>query len=302
MFILPRRRFIWLRKLSLVLLGLFFFYFWMSRQEWMKFRTTPRELVALTQQGTSLPVYWGWAKDSQKRFIFYLLAGAHDKPVLCLVHGSPGASSAWSAYLSDASLYQHFRLLVFDRPGFGFSQFGEEEKSLSGQVEALRAVLEVIKTPEVILAGHSLGGPVIAKFVMQYPDLVSGLVFLAASVDPHLEPIYWWQKPLEHPLLSWLLPPAFRVSNNEIIPLRGELEKLQMTWPNISQPILIMHGQRDRLVPYENVHFLENQLLYKPELITLRDEDHFFIWTNPQAVITALIDFYHRRIAPKHLK
>lgn len=301
MFILPPRRLTWLRKIGLVVCGVIIVYFWMSRQEWMKFRTPPRALAAMAQKVTSFPVYWGWAKDAQNRFIFYLIAGAHEKPVLCLVHGSPGASSAWSAYLRDTSLYEHFRLLVVDRPGFGYSQFGAVEKSLSGQVEALRAVLEVVNVREVILAGHSLGGPVIAKFAMQYPGQILGLVFLAASVDPDLEPVYWWQKPLDHPALSWLLPPAFRVSNSEIIPLKSELEKMKMDWPEISQPMLILHGDMDRLVPYENVHFMTKHLTYQPELITLKG-DHFFIWTTSKSVSSAMIDFYLRRIASTLVK
>jgi pimeloyl-ACP methyl ester carboxylesterase len=41
---------------------------------------------------------------------------------------------------------------------------------------------------QVILVGHSLGGPLIARMTMDYPELIDGLVFVAGSVAPKLEP------------------------------------------------------------------------------------------------------------------
>ncbi|HEY5692223.1 MAG TPA: alpha/beta hydrolase [Cyclobacteriaceae bacterium] len=40
----------------------------------------------------------------------------------------------------------------------------------------------------IILIGHSLGGTVIARMTMDSPELVDGVVMVAPSIDPEIEP------------------------------------------------------------------------------------------------------------------
>lgn len=302
MLIIYRRRFSWLRMIGYVLAGCFALYLFLSRREFFAFRTLPSKLAATARMAQNGQVLFGWAKDKFNRPIFYLLAGDTDKPVLCLVHGSPGSSSAWMAYLANRDLYKHFRLLVIDRPGFGYSTFGQAEKTLAGQAEALRAVMDGLHLSQAVFAGHSLGGPVIAKYAAIYPTRISGLVFLAASVDPDLEPRYWWQRPLDHPALSWLLPPAFKVSNREIIPLSSELRDMDDEWKNMDHPTLIIHGTKDILVPFANVGFMQKRLPRHPQVISLEGESHFFIWTRSEEVIKGITDFTQVQPGPKPVK
>ena len=111
------------------------------------------------------------------REIHYVKAGDDSKPLVLFVHGSPGSLSAFIDFLTDTALLPKATLITTDRPGFGYSNFGNGERSLQKQAEALKPILEEYKKNKpVILIGHSLGGPLIARMAMDYPELVDGLV------------------------------------------------------------------------------------------------------------------------------
>ncbi|HAD13390.1 MAG TPA: alpha/beta hydrolase, partial [Saprospirales bacterium] len=92
-----------------------------------------------------------------------------------------------------------FRMIAVDRPGFGYTEgFGKPEPSLLNQALALKAVADSFTSGQkVLLAGHSLGAPVIVKFAMDFPDLTAGLILLGGSVDPAMEEHPWWQRAVD---------------------------------------------------------------------------------------------------------
>jgi pimeloyl-ACP methyl ester carboxylesterase len=149
------------------------------------------------------------------RDIHYVKAGNDSMPLVLFVHGSPGSLSAFIHFLADTSLTNRALVISTDRPGFGYSNFGNAEPSLKKQADALRPLLEKYhKNRPVILVGHSLGGPVICRMAMDYPELIDGLVIVAGSIAPDLEPNEtWFRAPLATPFLSWILPRSFRASN-----------------------------------------------------------------------------------------
>lgn len=74
--------------------------------------------------------------------------------------------------------------------------------------------------------GRSLGGPVTVRLAMDYPDEVSGLILVAPSIDPDLEKKEWYRPPGNaFPFRQWL-PVELDVSNQEIMPLKGELQQM----------------------------------------------------------------------------
>jgi pimeloyl-ACP methyl ester carboxylesterase len=88
---------------------------------------------------------------------------------------------------------------------------------------------------------------------MDYPELVDGLIIVAGSIDPELEPDEtWFRAPLATPFLSWILPRSLRASNEEIYHLKPELQKLLPYWKDVRCPVIVIQGQKDSLVPKEN--------------------------------------------------
>jgi hypothetical protein len=97
------------------------------------------------------------------RDIHYVSAGDSTKPLVLFVHGSPGSLDAFIAFLTIEDLRKNSLMVATDRPGFGYSNFGNAEPSLKKQALALKPILEKYKNNKPhIVVGHSLGGPLIA--------------------------------------------------------------------------------------------------------------------------------------------
>ncbi len=221
-------------------------------------------------------------------------SGARRKRPVVFVHGTPGSAGAFVGYLRRMDLAERFLLISIDRPGFGRTRPRRAEPSLARQAAALTALLAALPagSPPAILVGHSLGGPVIAKAAVRDPARVGGLVVLAGAFDPAFERVHPLQYLGEAPPFVWLLGRALRNANRELIPLKGELERLRADLTRLRAPILVLHGTRDRLVPYGNVAYLMRMAKRVPRLEArpLAGEDHFIVWTQEEAVEKAIID------------
>ena len=231
--------------------------------------------------------------DMGKRVITYVKAGDENLPLVVFVHGSPGSLSAFIDFLADTILLKHGLLITVDRPGFGASNFGYAEPSLQKQAAYLKPILEAHKANRpVILVGHSLGGPLIARMAIDYPELVDGLIIVAGSIDPDLEPNEtWFRAPLATPFLKWILPRSMRASNDEIYKLKPELQDMLPLWKNITQPTIVIQGKKDSLVPPENADFAKKMMVNSPLKIVLVDGmDHFVPWSNPELIRNAILE------------
>jgi pimeloyl-ACP methyl ester carboxylesterase len=226
-----------------------------------------------------------------KQKINYLISGNDSLPLVLFVHGSPGSLSAFIDFMDDTVLLTKTQMISVDRPGFGASNFGYAEPSLVKQCEEIKPILDKHKNNRpVYLVGHSLGGPIIARMAMDYPDLVDGLIFIAASVDPDLEPYEWFRAPLATPFLKWMLPRSIRASNDEIYQLEPQLNQMLPMWPKITCPVIFIQGMQDDLVPAANAEFAKKMLVNAPyEAVMVSDMNHFIPWSRPVLITDAIL-------------
>ncbi len=234
------------------------------------------------------------ARSSTGRMVHAVgISVADSLPVVVGLHGSPGSADAFMDYLADTMFTAQVRFLAVDRPGFGYTEFGHPETSLTAQALDLKAALERFApgTPAV-LVGHSLGGPLIVRFAIDHPDLVQGLVIVSGSVDPDLEPHPWWQKPIDQWPLRWLIPRSMWSSNHEIIALEEELRRMAPQWSAIRCPVRIVHAVDDRLVPFANAAYSRKMLVAACEvrLDSLGSGDHFILWNRREVITSAVLD------------
>ena len=223
--------------------------------------------------------------------VHYVYIDNNRPNLVVFIHGSPGSWSAFIDYFKNDTLLSHFDVLAIDRPGFGMSDKGTPEPSLERQAFLISEVIKLFAQPKVIMVGHSLGGPVIARVAMDNPELVDGLLFLAPSIDPEQEKYEWYRSWIETKVGGWLTPTDFWVSNEEILPLKAELEKMLPLWENISVPSIVIQGTKDNLVPKENAEFARRML--NDSLVDIRYIDganHFIPWTYPEWVVKGIID------------
>ncbi len=228
------------------------------------------------------------------RTINYAEIGNDSLPTVLFVHGSPGSWSAFIDFMKDTALLQQVKMVSVDRLGFGYSHFGEGERSLEKQAACLKPIVALYKAnhKKMILVGHSLGGPLIVRMAMDYPELIDGLVIVAGSVAPTLEPNEkWFRIPMEFLPVRILIPYAFRASNREILYLKPELEKMMPLWKNVKQPVTIIQGGHDVLVDPRNAAFAKQMLTNTPAKIVWVDSmNHFVPWSHPQLIRHAIED------------
>ena len=257
----------------------------------LTFRTTDANWKKnLTKKGQIEPTFHDY--EIEDRNIHYVHVGSDTLPLVVFMHGSPGSASAFEDYLADTSLTNHVQLISVDRPGFGYSDFGKTATSLDEQSRLLEPILKRHSAPKTILVGHSLGGPLIVRMAMDFPDAIDELMILAGSLGPEQEPYEWYREPLNWKVVSWAIPTVMRVSNQEILPVKEDLERMLPLWKNIKIPVTIIHGQKDRLVTVENVDFAKEQLVNssKVDVIIYPEEDHFIPWTKYDEIVNEIIE------------
>lgn len=259
----------------------------------------PKKMQA---QGQRLPPQFldvSMPTSPQRTIHAVAVSRADTLPLVVLVHGSPGAADAYLTYLSDTALSRSVRMVALDRPGFGYtSGFGKPEPSQAAQAAAVLAVVDQLAPDQrVLLVGHSLGGPVVCRFAMDYPERTAGLVLVASSIDPTQERHPWWQAAVDAPPLRWLTPKPLWTSNAEIIPLEQELQKMLPMWPRITCPVRVLHAVNDRLVPVANAEFARRMLTNCPDLKVeiLPTGDHFILWSRQDVVRKAILELCGRR-------
>lgn len=225
----------------------------------------------------------------------YAEIGSDSLPVAFFVHGSPGSWGAFIDFMRDSTLLKKVKIVAVDRVGFGDSDFGDAEKSLVIQAELLKPIVAKYKKlgKKIIIIGHSLGGPLIARMAMDYPELIDNLIMVAGSIAPELEPNEkWFRIPMEIIPIRFLVPASFRASNHEILYLKTELEKMLPLWKNIRQPVIVIQGGKDVLVSPKNADFAEKMLVNAKSLNVVRVDtmNHFVPWSHPQLIKKAIIE------------
>jgi len=216
--------------------------------------------------------------------------GSDTLPMVIFVHGAPGSWSAFRQFLKNKDLYSRAHLISVDRPGYGYSDFGRPQTSLQKQAELLSVLFKYDKSNKpAILLGHSLGGPVAARMAMDFPDKVGGLILIAPSIDPNLEPYEWYRFPLNLPIIRWILPVSFDMTNREIYHLKDELIEMLPLWNKITSPTIVIQGGKDNLVAPGNADFAREMIKNASVEVMFESEvDHFIPWSNPQMVVTAI--------------
>lgn len=229
----------------------------------------------------------------------YLRNGDPTGQRVIFVHGTPGdAGGNWYNMLKNVP--DGFEFIAVDRPGFGFTQPKKQLVELDAQAAALAPLFETRNGKKTILAGHSLGGPIVAAAAANYPDRVGGILVLAGALDPDLEDVLFIQYVGDVPPISWLLPKVMRHSNRELIALEDELRLLQPKLASIEQPVTIIHGTDDELVPYANVPFMQRTMTgtKKLDIVKIEGMNHFLQWRQQNVVMNAVLEMARGMSAP----
>lgn len=102
-----------------------------------------------------------------------------------LIHGWPLSGQSWSAQI-PALTAAGYRVVTYDRRGFGRSDKPKAGYGYDTLAEDLEAVLEALHVTDATLVGFSMGGGEVARYLSKHgSDRVHSVVF-AAAIPPYL--------------------------------------------------------------------------------------------------------------------
>jgi pimeloyl-ACP methyl ester carboxylesterase len=111
-------------------------------------------------------------------------SGGSGRPVV-LIHGWPLSAQAWEPQVSvlrDAG----YRVVAYDRRGFGRSDKPESGYSYDTLADDLQRVMDQCELQDVTLVGFSMGGGEVARFIGRHGESRLRSVVFAAAVPPYL--------------------------------------------------------------------------------------------------------------------
>ncbi len=243
-------------------------------------------------------------KHEVKRFPFqeyntrYIEVGNDSLPLLVCLHGSPGALSSFANFYNDKSFLKHFQLLIFDRLGYGGSNFGKISTSIELQAEAILPVLRQYQAQKrkIYLVGSSYGGSVAAAVAMKAPDLFASIFFISSSLIPTQETTYWISYPNSWHFFRKIFPEVLDFATQEKLTHEQALMPLQNHWDKITCSVGFLHGLDDKLVYFENVKLASERLVNAKniKIYSFEGQGHSLYWNYPQIVKNTLIEFFQK--------
>lgn len=198
---------------------------------------------------------------------------------LVLVHGLGARGEDWG-HMIPALAAKGFHVYVPDLLGYGRSQKPDVSYSISLQEQTVAQFMQVVHVPRADVGGWSMGGWVVMKLALDHPEMVDRLivydsagVYFPATFGPEL---FTPSDPAGVRKLIAMLTPIPRkvpdfaaeamvrklqanawVVNRSTASMINGRDLLDFRLHNISQPMLIVWGSKDELIPLasgETIH------------------------------------------------
>jgi len=253
------------------------------------------------------------------------------KPIV-LIHGYPLDGNSWEKQereLLDAG----WRVISYDRRGFGQSSQPTTGYDYDTFAADLKALLEHLELPEdVVLCGFSMGTGEVTRYLGTYGSAGISKAVLLGAIPPFVLKTDDNEKGVPQEVFDGIKDTVLKdrylwfeeffknfFNTDELAPERiGDAAlkahfavALQMsphatyacvdTWltdfrddlPKIDIPTLVIHGKKDRILPFESTaqRLQEENLIADLEFVAIEDGPHNIGWTFPEEVNPALLAF-----------
>ncbi len=218
------------------------------------------------------------------------------EPVV-LVHGLSGSTLWWRRNIQ--SLAQHHRVYLVDLPGFGTGSRQRGRFVLKQAGDWLLTWMASIELQRAHLIGHSMGGYICMWIAAHRPDVVARLVLVDPAFKPQVQSVFGYVVPLLG-AMRYLTPRFFPILAYDSL-RAGPITLLKATKDLIAldvseeiklikEPVLIIWGENDTLVPPSLGHMLREELA-NARLLTLKHASHVSMFDQPQAFNAAVNAF-----------
>lgn len=256
--------------------------------------------------------------DHQMR---YLIGGPGDAPVLLLLHGFGGDKTNWMRMARP--LTEKYRIVVPDLPGFGEStRLPNASYDLVSQAERIDAFTRALGLPAHHVAGNSMGGNLAGAYAVRFADRVLSVAFIANAgiKSPKESELSVRLSHQENPLLPktadefekmmdlifverpWAPAPVMRYFAEQSLKNRDFNNKVwrdimiekpyavQTELEQISQPTLILWGDRDRLLDVSSIEVMKPALPFA-RVVVMKDCGHIPMLERPEETARHYLSF-----------
>jgi pimeloyl-ACP methyl ester carboxylesterase len=147
-----------------------------------------------------------------------------------LIHGSAVTGADWTtSRVADLLLRKH-RVIIFDRPGFGYSDRPRGRIwTAARQAELLYKAVRQLGVERPVVVGHSWGSIVALALAVQHQAEISGLVLLSGYY-------FWTLRPDVVPVTVGVLPGIGDLLRYTVAPLLGWLQMPLVKGQMFSRP------------------------------------------------------------------
>ncbi len=237
------------------------------------------------EQGVKATIHHDTFDNRPIRYIEGGLQNEENAPLVVFVHGAPGSYDAFQTYLCDTVLKEKARMVTIDRLGYGYSDYGNAEPSIATHAAMVKHIVDQFPAQQVLLVGHSYGGPIVAKCAMDHPDQIASVIMLAPVNDPENEQIFTVSYFSKWKVTKWMLPKALQVAGVEKFSHATALADIAEGWRTLQVPITHIHGKKDNIAPFINMEFSKQQIPADYlTAIELEEGNHFIPWQNMDVV------------------
>jgi len=248
---------------------------------------------------------------------------------IVLIHGYPLSGRAWDKQI-PVLLEAGQRVIIYDRRGFGKSSqpaFGYDYDTFAADLAALMDELDL---HDATLVGHSMGTGEVTRYLGTHGSARVARGVLVSPIPPFLLQADENPEGLPKSLFDGFMQEAradgpawmkgFLENFYNFDEFRGTLvsdQAFQASWniatdaspiasvacietwetdfrpdlPKIDVPILVIHGDADRTLPYEKTARRLPGLINDMELVTIEGGPHAIAWTHTLQVNKALLQF-----------
>lgn len=250
------------------------------------------------------------------------------QPVV-LIHGYPLNAASWEKQI-PVLLDAGYRVIAYDRRGFGKSSQPTAGYNYDTFAEDLRKLVTHLKLRDFVLAGFSMGGGEVARYIGKYgskdvskavimggvppfllktadnPEGVDGSVFegikKAVAADRYAffteffknfynTDVYLGKRVSEQAVqASWNVA-AGASATASLACVPTWYEDFRKDVAKIDVPTLVIHGDSDRIVPFSAAGQRTAKLINGAELVVIKDGPHNVAWTHADEVNNALVKF-----------
>ena len=248
-----------------------------------------------------------------------------DSLPIVLLHGTGASLHTWQGWVDELS--KNRRVITLDLPAFGLTgPNAENDYSPAAYVEFTKQFIEAFGIESCVLGGNSLGGGIAWQTAVAHPDLIKKLILVDASGYPNKSksvPIAFQlaKVPVLNKLLSVITPRSvieksvrnvygnpdlvteelvdryydltLRPGNRKAFVTRmqrGGYEDQSDKIKTLTQPTLIIWGEKDLLIPVENARKFASELPNN-KLVVYPDLGHVPMEENPGETVKAVKEF-----------